>query len=219
MSTYSLPSRAELRQEARARLSGNWGKAILVCVITLLISLILNRITGILAPILTLLIAGPLAVGGAKFFLAIARARGPQASISLLFDGFSNYLKTVGLYVVMGIFVLLWSLLLIVPGIIAAYRYSQAYYILSDEPEIGIMEAINRSKTLMVGHKWELFVLQLSFIGWALLCIITLGIGFLWLAPYSATTSAVYYLHLSGESRQAPPTDWQPPADTYFDPH
>lgn len=102
-----------------------------------------------------------------------------------------------------GIFVFLWSLLLIVPGIIKGYAYSMAPYIVKDltdkGKEVEPTEAINLSREVMNGHKWQLFCLDLSFIGWFLLSIITLGIGFLWLRPYFGVTRANYYRHLVGD--------------------
>jgi len=99
------------------------------------------------------------------------------------------------------IFVLLWSLLLIVPGIIAAFRYSMSFYILADNPDMGIMEAINESKRMMRGNKWKFFCLNLSFIGWAILGVLTLGIGYLWLTPYIEVTMIAFYDIANGNLR------------------
>ena len=83
----------------------------------------------------------------------------------------------------MGLLVFLWSLLLFVPGIIAAYSYSLTFFIIADEPGVGVTEAIRRSKLMMQGNKWKLLCLQMRFFWWALLCELTLGIGLLWLVP------------------------------------
>lgn len=88
---------------------------------------------------------------------------------------------------------MLWTLLLIIPGIIAAYSYSLVYYILVDEPNLKPLEALRKSKKMMYGNKAKLFYLGLRFIGWALLCVLTLGIGFIWLAPYIQATRAKFY--------------------------
>ena len=93
----------------------------------------------------------------------------------------------------MSAFTFLWTLLLVVPGIVALMRYSQAWFIMADDPNIRPMEAIEKSKQMMDGHKWEYFVLGLSFIWWFLLCCVTLGIGLLWLIPYIQTTVANFY--------------------------
>ncbi|GHT57847.1 hypothetical protein FACS18945_2990 [Bacteroidia bacterium] len=86
-----------------------------------------------------------------------------------------------------------WSLLLIIPGIIAAISYSMTFYIIADDPAISAMDAINKSKKMMYGYKMKYFCLSLRFLGWALLCILTLGIGFLWLMPYIQVTFAKFY--------------------------
>lgn len=114
-----------------------------------------------------------------------------------LLDGFSNAGKLVLLYFLESLFIALWSMLLVVPGIIAAYRYRMAIYILLDNPEMGVMECIKKSKEMMKGHKWELFSLDLSFLGWYILG----GIVFLvkiYTAPYTRCTYVLYYQHLAG---------------------
>ena len=94
------------------------------------------------------------------------------------------------------IFTCLWTLLLIVPGIIKAYSYSMTPYILVDNPELSVREAIRKSQQMMVGQKFNLFYLQLSFIGWFFLACFTGGIGFLWLVPYYQTAQAAFYQNL-----------------------
>ena len=93
----------------------------------------------------------------------------------------------------MGIFVFLWTLLLVIPGIIKAFAYALVPYILADKPELSANEAINLSMKMMKGHKFDLFYLQLSFIGWAFVSVFTLGIGLLWLMPYMMTAQAAFY--------------------------
>lgn len=196
MSSHIQPSRAEIRAEARSALSGRWARAIAVSAIPVLVSFILQEF-GRFGGLLELLVAGPLALGSALFYLALARRR--EIAVGMIFDGFRYYGKALGLYLLMALFVFLWTLLLVIPGIIAAYRYSQAYYILADNPETGVLEALDRSKQLMTGHKWRLFVLQLSFLGWAILAVIPFGLGLLWLMPYVSASAAVFYRHLIEE--------------------
>ena len=93
----------------------------------------------------------------------------------------------------MTIYTTLWALLLIVPGIIKAISYSQTNFILKDQPELKYNAAIERSMAMMKGHKMEYFLLNLSFIGWILLGILTFGIGMLWVSPYMITTQAHFY--------------------------
>ena len=129
--------------------------------------------------------------GLAIVFLTLARSQG--ATFGMMFDGFMRFGTAFAAYLLMAIFVLLWALLLIVPGIIASLSYSMTYYIIRDDPTVGALEAIGRSKKMMRGSKWKFFCLQWRFLGWALLCLLTLGIGFLWLAPYMMTSMARFY--------------------------
>ena len=117
---------------------------------------------------------------------------GDNNCVSNLFD-FSNYWHKIGGMLLMGIFVFLWTLLFIIPGIIKAYSYAMTPYILDENPELSASEAIHRSRLMMQGHKFDLFWLQLSFIGWFLLCIVTAGIALLWVTPYYYTAQAAFY--------------------------
>ncbi|WP_242847770.1 DUF975 family protein [Fervidicella metallireducens] len=146
------------------------------------------------SPVVNIIIAGPLALGLTICFVKLVREE--PFRFENLFDGFKNFKSAFLTQLLISIFVILWSLLLFIPGIIAGYSYSMAFYILNDNPEIGAMEAIKASKEMMKGYKWKLFCLHLSFIGWALLCILTLGIGFLWLTPYVHATTANFYQNL-----------------------
>ena len=141
---------------------------------------------------------GPITLGVAGYFLKLIRHEAPI--IEDMFGGFKYFIKSFVLNLLIMIFVLLWSLLLIIPGIIAALRYSMAYYIMMDNPQLGAFEALNQSKRMMVGFKFELLRLYLSYLGWFLLGIITLGIAFLWINPYFATAKANFYHDLKGHS-------------------
>jgi uncharacterized membrane protein len=149
-----------------------------------------NRFSS-LASLISLLVSGPINFGLAAYFLGLSR--NDEGSLDDLFSGFPLFGKTFLLHVLMMVFTFLWALLLIIPGIIAALRYSMSYYIMNDHPEIGPMEAIEMSKELMDGQKMRLFTLTLSFIGWFLLGIITFGLGFLYLMPYYNATIANFY--------------------------
>ena len=98
----------------------------------------------------------------------------------------------------MALFIFLWSLLFVIPGIVAGYRYAMAPFIMAENPNIGAFEAIAMSKEMMRGHKGELFYLHLTFIGWKLLALFTFGIGNLFIAPYIATSEAAFYLNRVG---------------------
>ena len=142
-----------------------------------------------------------IAVGYQWYCLCISR--GEQAGIGHIFDGFGIFFKVVWLEIVIGFFVFLWSLLLVFPGIIAAFRYSQAFYILLDDPDKGALQCLRESKAMTRGYKWKLFVLDLSFIGWNLLTIVPFVSIFV--SPYYGVTRAMYYNSLSGWRKESEP--------------
>lgn len=117
-----------------------------------------------------LLVTGPLSLGITLFFLAMFRKQ--TVVVSDIFLGFEKFGKTIGLMVFQSVFIFLWSLLFIIPGIIAAIRYSQAYFILADNPEKSIRECMNESKMMMQGNKAKYFCMSISFIGWIILASI-----------------------------------------------
>ncbi len=140
---------------------------------------------------------------GAGFLIFILNTvKSANAVYGNLLDGFSLAGKLILLALLEGLFIFLWSLLLVIPGIIAAYRYRMAKFLLLDHPEMGVMEAISTSKQMMAGHKGECFVLDLSFIGWWLLAAIPyIGIAVsIWTTPYINTTYVLYYMALAGKS-------------------
>lgn len=188
-SSQNLLFNSAVREEARRKLSGNWTEPVLAFLIYMLLGSIISVI-----PFLNIILMPPFVLGIYILFLNFFES--DKAVIDDIFKGFNNIGKAIGLVIVMGLFVFLWSLLLIIPGIIAAIRYSQALYILAENPDIPIMEAISRSKEMMFGVKGKYFLLQLSFIGWAFLCLFTAGIGYLWLYPYIFTSNTIFYKDL-----------------------
>lgn len=144
------------------------------------------------------LLMAPLEIGLAKFFLDVADRRG--GDLGTLFGEFRHYGNTLLLSVLTGLFTTLWSLLFIIPGIIAALGYAMAPYIIAEHPEIKASEAIKISKDMMRGNKGKLFLLDLSFIGWGILCVFTFGIGFLFLEPYMKATKAEFFNEVSGNN-------------------
>ena len=187
-----------LMKQGRDALTGKWGMAI---VIFLVYSLIMGTISIRETSIFSFLISGPMMLGAATVALAFARDQEPRAE--LLFSGFRHFGTAFLTYVIMMVLIFLWLLLLIVPGIIAALSYSMSFYILADEPSLKAMEAIDRSKQMMEGHKLKLFTLYLRFLVLALLCILTLGIGFLWLVPYMYVTTAKFYEDVKAANLEA----------------
>ncbi|MEE1244378.1 MAG: DUF975 family protein [Acutalibacteraceae bacterium] len=95
------------------------------------------------------------------------------------------------------LYILLWTLLFIIPGIIASYNYALTDYILAENPELTTKEALELSKKMMYGHRFRLFCLEFSFIGWAFLCVLSLGIGLIWLLPYTEVAKAAFYRDVS----------------------
>jgi uncharacterized membrane protein len=184
----------DITAHAKAALSGYWAMAIGILVVYNVISLAVSmagQFVPIVGPLLPTVIAGPLAVGINVFFLSLVRGNDPD--FAMMFDGFKCFVPALLTNLLMALYILLWALLLIIPGIIASYAYAMAFYIVADEPTIGPGEALRRSKEMMQGNKFKLFCLYLHFFGWAMLCILTLGIGFLWLAPYMSASMARFY--------------------------
>lgn len=135
----------------------------------------------------------PLDVGYTNAFNALYVEGDDRITGNTFRDSFGQYLKNVWAMFLMVLFVSLWSMLLLIPGIVKAYTYAMLPYILKDNPELSAMDAIRLSSKMMKGHKFDLFYLQLSFIGWAILAVLTGGIGLLWLQPYMMTTQASFY--------------------------
>jgi uncharacterized membrane protein len=113
--------------------------------------------------------------------------------------GFGNWLHHVWGYFLKTLYVLLWAILFIIPGIVKTLAYAMTNYILVDHPELSANKAILLSNEMMKGHKYDLFYLYLSFAGWFFLCVITLGIGFFWLIPYAQTAQASFYQDVRAE--------------------
>jgi len=145
-----------------------------------------------------LIIGGPISLGYTTLILLISRNQKPDFTI--LFSGFKRIGDSFVAYLLMSIFTILWFFLLIIPGFIAMLRYSQTYYILSEDKNIGPLDAITKSKQMMVGNKWKLFCLYCRFIGWLILCIITLGLAGLYVGPYLSQSCANFYNDLISDS-------------------
>lgn len=180
---------SELRQAARNALAGQWVMAALATLVYSAISgFVAIPALGIAAYILTL----PIMYGFTVLFLKLFR--NGDLNIGSLFDGFQDYGRILGTVLLQVVYTFLWTLLLVVPGVVKWYSYSMTSYILLDEPELKNNAAIEKSMAMMEGHKMRLFLLDLSFIGWALLSsLFTFGIGFFFLQPYVATAHAAFY--------------------------
>ena len=149
---------------------------------------------GIIALLLKIFLFNPLSVGCFGFFV---ENHEEPARLEVLKKGFGNYGNVFFTLFLRDLFLLLWTLLFIIPGVIKAYSYRMVPYILAEDPTLSPTECISRSKEMMSGHKWEAFMLDLSFIGWYILEILTLGlVGIFWVEPYKESTDAALYLAL-----------------------
>lgn len=145
--------------------------------------------------VIYLVISTILQFGYSSYCLKVANRDGSM-SYGDLFSSVRYLLKAVGLTLMISVFVLLWCILLVIPGIIAAYRYSQAIFIMVEDPNKGIMQCIRESKEMMAGHKMEYFILELSFFFWMLLGGVTCGLAYIYVYPYMTVTFANYYNQL-----------------------
>lgn len=180
----------DFRAKAWAACKGNWGVAILSVIIVGIISGICGVIPTV-GGLISLVITGPLTLGLVVVFSKLIK--GEKAEIANVFDGFKNFVNSFLLYILITIFTFLWSLLFVIPGIVMSYAYSMSYYILKDNPELSANEARKKSIEMMRGNKWRLFCLDFSFIGWALLSILTFGILMLWVTPVMEASHAAFY--------------------------
>ena len=200
-------TRRELKENSKQQLKGKWGVAIGTCFVYSLLSSLSIVYEFEISPsiyvtlnIILLLISGALAVGINRFMITLVK-REEEPRFIQLFSGFSDvFLKSLGLLLLFSLIIIIGSILLVIPGIIAAFMYSQSFYILADNPDMSVVECLRKSREMMVGYKFDYLVLQLSFLGWGILCIFTFGIGLLWLMPYMEATLANYYLELKSEN-------------------
>ena len=203
-----MDSITNYKNRALSALENKWGNFVLITFVYGFIIGITQILSGDkdspailhLIGLVLFILALPLTWGFQTLFLGAVR--GGEATAKDMFEGynkelFSRVLTTTLLYYV---YVFLWSLLLLIPGCIKAYSYAMTPYILKDNPEMKNNAAIEESMRIMNGHKLELFLLDLSFIGWALLSFLTCGIGFLWLAPYMNMARVNFYEDLKKAS-------------------
>ncbi|MFB7642561.1 DUF975 family protein [Peribacillus butanolivorans] len=208
---------SELKREALLSLKGKWGVAVSLMLLLFLINVILPMIvevigsggftqwfvqeetpvwSDIFGTVLSIALI-PLTIATTWFYLNIVRKGNPDIpEVFAIYKEGKTSFKIIGASILQGIFIFLWSLLFIIPGIIKSLSYSQLFFLLKDHPQLTVLEAFSESKKRMKGLKWKYFLMHLSFIGWGILCIFTLGIGFLWLAPYAGTTMAAFYNEL-----------------------
>lgn len=189
-------SRQEIKAAAREQLGRNifgnvWMMALLACLIMSAIAYVAGLVV-----VGAIIVIGPLTYGISFLFLKRWRD-GEKINLLDLFAGFtSDFGQNFLIGLLSGIFVALWSLLFVIPGIVKAYGYGMIYYIKADHPEYDWRTCLQVSQQMMYGHKMDLFVLDLSFIGWYFVGSLCLGVGALWVHPYHETTRALFYEQL-----------------------
>ena len=186
-----MPRNREIRHAARYALRGNWTQAVLA---TLVYTLICSAAGSI--PLVGLLVVCPLEFGFMLCFLRLVRGEDSSEMVGDQFDVFNKYGRYLGGSLLVTLYTLLWMLLFIIPGIVKGYAYAMTPYVMNDRPDLDADDCIHESRMMMKGYKWKLFCLDLSFIGWGILCIFTLGIGLLWLQPYIEASHAKFYEEL-----------------------
>ena len=171
---------------------GNWG----ILIAAFIIYGIINGAAGYTF-IASLILYGPITTGYNALYLHRIQNRPPD--IAVMFSGFSNFVNTMLLGLVNKLFIALWYLLFVIPGIIKSLSYSMSYFIMAEHPEIDQSEARRRSIAMMKGNKFRLFCLYLSFFGWIILSIFTLGILLIWVYPYIMLSTAAFYEDIKGK--------------------
>lgn len=190
---------ALIKERALAILNGHWGNAALTTLVSVLLSSVVGAVLNALGLgiVSVVLIDLPLGFGFTLVFNHLMKTGDGERMVQRMFNiAYGDFSRSLAVSVLQAVFNFLWILLLIIPGIIKMYSYAMTYYIAEDYPELDANKCIDKSKEMMDGYKFDLFLLHLSFLGWALLCILTLGIGALWLRPYIATSEVVFYERL-----------------------
>jgi len=212
----SMTPICDLTAAARAGLSGNWGKSIGLSLVYILLSIGISAVP-LVGRVLQLIFAAPLMVGVTVYFLATVRRQ--DSLFSQLFDGFNRFGTAICTYLLVGLIMTAWMipcgvlmaavffihpvqmvLFIILLALIAVavmiplqMRYGLALYVVADDPSVRARQAICRSIELMKDNYWRLGLFWLRFIGWQLLAVLTLGIGFFWLVPYYMASMAAFY--------------------------
>ena len=185
----------ELKASAKIQIKGTIGILFAMFFIMIVIMIGVSSASSfvpVLGSIANYLVNAAFALGGAWVCLSIAK--GEEVSVGNIFYGFEDLWAAIKAQFFMVLFILLWYLLLIIPGIIKTYAYSMTFYILAENKGMPVLEAITLSKKMMDGHKMDLFRLFLSFIGWFILVLITFGIAGIWVYPYFYATITNFYL-------------------------
>ena len=211
-----MKTNQEYKNAALSVLNGNWAPVVVATIVMYIVSFVVQLITQpltvsadpesfqflallIVASIVSMFVTVPLSVGYYNALNKLYVEVDNKVTSNMFTIGFGRVLRYVGGMLLMGIYVFFWMLFLVIPGIIMAIAYSLTPFILKDYPELSVGQAIQMSEKMMRGHKMRYFLLTLSFIGWGLLGILTLGIGYIWLTPYMYTTTAAFYQDVKNE--------------------
>ena len=211
-----MKTNQEYKNAALSVLNGNWAPVVVATIVMYIVSFVVQLITQPLtvsadpesfqffalligASIVSMFVTVPLSVGYYNALNKLYVEVDNKVTSNMFTIGFGRVLRYVGGMLLMGIYVFFWMLFLVIPGIIMAIAYSLTPFILKDYPELSVGQAIQMSEKMMRGHKMRYFLLTLSFIGWGLLGILTLGIGYIWLTPYMYTTTAAFYQDVKNE--------------------
>lgn len=181
---------SQLKKEGKASLAGNWGVAIGVYVVAVIINTVLSY-TGVGA-----FFTGLVTFGLCSAFLGLIRTKAMK--FESLFDCTKNFGNVFLAGLLQTIFLMLWSMLFVIPGLVKSYSYAMTHYILIDNPNLSGNDAITESRKMMNGHKLDLFLLDLSFIGWYILSTFTAGLLLLYVEPYHQAARAQFYADLKG---------------------
>ena len=215
-----MKTNQEFKNTALAALKGNWAPTLVATIILVALTYIilgpyiavynftlagravpnmLTVISYVLFIVGGIFILSPISVGYIYSFYQLLAGSDSRITANMMEKGLKPYFRNVWGIFLMELFVNLWALLLIIPGLIKMYSYSMTPYILVDNPDLSANQAINMSRKMMKGHKFDLFFLHLSFIGWGVLAILTAGVGLLWLIPYMNTAQAAFYQEIKKE--------------------
>lgn len=191
-------SNAELRARARQQLGGGpFANSWLMCLAVIFVANAANTAISSICPPFSILIVGAIEVSLA--FITVGVVRGGEIRFENLLFGFTDgrFVENLLLGLLSSLFIMLWSLLFLIPGIVKSYAYSMAYYLRVDHPEYNWRKALDESQKLMNGKKMQLFLLDLSFIGWYILGALLCGIGTLFVVPYHQVARANFYESLT----------------------
>lgn len=199
-------NRVEIKNFAKEKLSGNLGSIWKILIIALgislastcVLSILFNKMDADFLDSLLGILMMPLGIGITAFFVSLIENENFEAKD--LFKYYHDFVKIIGVTVLMGLIIMLGYICFIIPGIILTLSYSLVPIILIKKPELGIVETLKYSREKMQGHKLDTFVLGLSFIGWAILGTLTFGILYIWLYPYMQLTFTKFYLNILGEN-------------------